>query len=622
MTKETISESESPAVLVNKFKDELSSARSNQLNVLVPDTFAQAERHLKSAEKGFARGGEISDILENVTQGRSYLKMAEEKVEMAKKLLPDTIKAREMARSAGATKFERNYAILEEDFLDLTRAIEHDNLNLARQRQATVTREFRELELRAIKEKTLGKVRELIRAAEQADAKRIVPLTYALAKNKLQEADSFISEQRYKTDVILKKADDALFEAERLTQIMQLSEKMQQQKTEESSLFVEGILDKITKKLSATDMRNEPTDTQVDNIMGLITSLQSDRQFMIEKTKALNTQIENMTAKHQNEIVDLTRQVAALEGKTKQEQAAKIQLENEKRAVEERLSAEQKFNELYREVQNYYEPDEAEVYKQGYQLVIRLKNVKFPVGKAVIMPENYQLIGKVQRSIRTFGEPDVIIEGHTDSTGSAAINEQLSHERAMAVKEYLLQNRTLGKEKMMALGYGAERPLASNTTVEGRAINRRIDIVIKPAMGTVLTAAVSQVTPTMSKDRLIGSVVQNMEGKNLGKISDVSLDNDSNIRFVILSHGGILGIDEKLIPVPLNAISFRAEKLAIVNISKEKLKTAPSISKGESPDMTNRTWVEETSHFYGVKPYWDESGMKQRMEKMEDKPAY
>ncbi len=477
---ESMPESESPAAVVNKFKSEMSTARSNQLNVLVPDTFAKAEKHLGSAEKVLEKGGGISDIMKNVTQGRSYLNTAKEKSKMTKKLLPDAIKARDMARAAGATKFEGDYADLEKDFLDLTHAVETDDLNFAQKKQANVTKGFRQLELRAIKEKTLGQVRELIRSAEKAGAKKIVPQTYTLADNTLRETDVFISEQRYETDVIMKKADDSLFQAERLGHVMSLSEKMKSRDPEENSLFVEGIVQKITKKLSATDMRNEPVDIQVDNILGSIDSLQKDRQFMVEKTKTQETQIKEMTEKNKMEIDKLTRQVASLEGKSKEEQAAKKRLEDEKRAAEERLASERRFNALYNEVQNLYESGEAEVYKQGYQLVIRLKSVKFPVGKAVIMPENYQLLSKVQQSIRTFGEPDVVIEGHTDSTGSAAINEQLSQQRAMAVMEYLLQNRTLPLDKMMAIGYGPDKPLASNANAEGRAINRRIDVIIKP----------------------------------------------------------------------------------------------------------------------------------------------
>ena len=96
------------------------------------------------------------------------------------------------------------------------------------------------------------------------------------------------------------------------------------------------------------------------------------------------------------------------------------------------------------------------------------------------MPNNYELLSKVQRSIRNFQEPDVVIEGHTDSTGSEEVNDHLSQKRAEAVRDYLVANRTLPTEKILAVGYGSGRPLASNKTEEGRAINRRIDVVITP----------------------------------------------------------------------------------------------------------------------------------------------
>ena len=69
---------------------------------------------------------------------------------------------------------------------------------------------------------------------------------------------------------------------------------------------------------------------------------------------------------------------------------------------------------------------------------------------------------KVQRAIRTFGEPDVIIGGHTDSTGSEDLNEHLSQKRADAVRQYFVANRTLPYEKIIAVGYGSMRPLAPN----------------------------------------------------------------------------------------------------------------------------------------------------------------
>jgi outer membrane protein OmpA-like peptidoglycan-associated protein len=97
------------------------------------------------------------------------------------------------------------------------------------------------------------------------------------------------------------------------------------------------------------------------------------------------------------------------------------------------------------------------------------------------MPENYQLLSKVQRAINEFENSSVVIEGHTDSTGSKEINSTLSQSRADAVKDYLVANKTLPAGKVVARGYGSEKPLAaSNATPEGRAANRRIDVIVTP----------------------------------------------------------------------------------------------------------------------------------------------
>ena len=106
--------------------------------------------------------------------------------------------------------------------------------------------------------------------------------------------------------------------------------------------------------------------------------------------------------------------------------------------------------------------------------------MNFPVGQSIIMPNNYMLLSKVQRTIRLFGEPDVIIGGHTDSTGSEGLNEVLSQQRAEAVRQYFVANATIPYEKIIAVGYGSMRPIASNSTEAGRAMNRRIDITIAP----------------------------------------------------------------------------------------------------------------------------------------------
>lgn len=136
---------------------------------------------------------------------------------------------------------------------------------------------------------------------------------------------------------------------------------------------------------------------------------------------------------------------------------------------------------------------------------------------------------------------------------------------------------------------------------------------------------------THRASNLIGSSVINQQGENLGKISDLVIDSQNDrVTYVILSESRMLGLSGKLIPVPVNALTIKDEKTAVINISKQKLATAPSFEKGNWPDMTNRQWSEDTHRFYGVQPGWKERGMEKMkeegksmkegaMEKMEEK---
>jgi outer membrane protein OmpA-like peptidoglycan-associated protein len=453
-----ISKSESPQQLINELDNSIAVARKNQVNVLAPAWFKKAETSLNNAKKGLDEGDQLSEILDNIATGRAQVQRAEEIAEIARTTLPDAIKARNLARSAGATSLEKDYANAEDGFLDLTRAIEDNNLKYAQRNQSRVAERFRSLELRAIKVQTIGEVRRLIQDAKKKNLQKIAPQSFAIAEKKLAEADAFITQNPYQKEKMHQMAAESLFMARRLHKIAAQSEKLEAMEPEQTALWVEGIIYKTSKALDAPDMRDQSFDKQLENILATVSAQQADRNFMIEDAK-----------NQQSEIKNLQQQIASLEGQTLKEKQEK-----------ERLLVEKRFNEKLGSVQNFFKPQEAEVYKKQNQVIIRLKAMHFPVGQSVITPDNYALLGKVQHAIRTFGEPDVIIGGHTDSTGSEDLNEHLSQKRADAVRQYFVANGTLPYEKIIAVGYGSMRPIATNATEEGRAMNRRIDIIITP----------------------------------------------------------------------------------------------------------------------------------------------
>jgi OOP family OmpA-OmpF porin len=127
--------------------------------------------------------------------------------------------------------------------------------------------------------------------------------------------------------------------------------------------------------------------------------------------------------------------------------------------------------------------DEAEVYRQGDKLLIRLKTINFVSGRSELPTDALALLAKVKVIATDLNPSQVVVEGHTDSLGSAKVNNALSQERAHSVAVYF-ENNGISSNKIEAVGYGFQKPLASNKTKEGRAQNRRVDVIITPTEAT------------------------------------------------------------------------------------------------------------------------------------------
>ena len=114
---------------------------------------------------------------------------------------------------------------------------------------------------------------------------------------------------------------------------------------------------------------------------------------------------------------------------------------------------------------------------QGHEIVI-LEQVQFDTGKATIKPASNELLDEVGQVLVQHPEmTKVEVQGHTDNRGSAALNKTLSQARAEAVRKALLK-RGIAAERLVAQGYGADKPLEGNDTDEGRQKNRRVQFVI------------------------------------------------------------------------------------------------------------------------------------------------
>jgi outer membrane protein OmpA-like peptidoglycan-associated protein len=107
---------------------------------------------------------------------------------------------------------------------------------------------------------------------------------------------------------------------------------------------------------------------------------------------------------------------------------------------------------------------------------VELHGIYFDVGSATIKPQSEPVLKEIADAMARHPKWKLAIEGHTDSVGGVAYNQQLSEARATAVRQALVARHQVAADRLTTEGFGASRPKETNTTIEGRARNRRVEL--------------------------------------------------------------------------------------------------------------------------------------------------
>jgi outer membrane protein OmpA-like peptidoglycan-associated protein len=120
------------------------------------------------------------------------------------------------------------------------------------------------------------------------------------------------------------------------------------------------------------------------------------------------------------------------------------------------------------------------VTRVGEQIILNMPgNITFATNSADISSNFYPVLDSVALVVNEFEKTYVDVVGHTDSTGSREYNQELSVRRAQSVANYLQSQKVL-PERLLTRGMGPDSPVASNDTQQGRALNRRVEIILTP----------------------------------------------------------------------------------------------------------------------------------------------
>jgi outer membrane protein OmpA-like peptidoglycan-associated protein len=108
-----------------------------------------------------------------------------------------------------------------------------------------------------------------------------------------------------------------------------------------------------------------------------------------------------------------------------------------------------------------------------------VREIRFASNSAVILPESGAILSQIARLLKDDPKLELVIEGHTDNVGGAEFNLDLSRKRAEAVKRWLADREGVSEVRLATVGYGLTRPVADNGTEDGRAQNRRVELLRK-----------------------------------------------------------------------------------------------------------------------------------------------
>ncbi len=231
------------------------------------------------------------------------------------------------------------------------------------------------------------------------------------------------------------------------------------------------------------------TNPQVTNMAAL--ELKEAGNFLDKADAALNKGQSDATVNH---LAHMANQQVAIAQETAKAKVAELAVTNAgverdrillaARTAEADESKQQVAFDQLLIAQQKKELEELNAKKTERGLVITLNDVLFRTNMAQLEPNGLRTVQKLADFLRQYTQRKVLIEGHTDSTGSDHYNQELSERRANAVRIALLDSG-ISNDRIAVRGYGKTFPVASNDTAEHRQLNRRVEIILSDDNGNV-----------------------------------------------------------------------------------------------------------------------------------------
>lgn len=459
---------------IAKLSRAVEKARDEGTYVMAPSSFERAEDDLRAAVR-LADKGAAAEAVSTADEGLRAVTNAEAAARITRDIMLDVAEARDRAVQANAPQlFAEAMQEADAEFASAARLVEAGRVDEAKKQQAALVKTYADIALNALSEGTVRAARAAIERANEFGAADLAPRTFKMAQDELILAQSVLETNRGPTKTADQHARRAVDLAKRAISIAEQVKEFEERDAslEDVVLWHQDQLLAITEPLRVNVDLGQPARAIVDGLRGAVSKslavqdqLSQSQMSAAESLAIRDQEIAQLKLQHQAELANLRDQYEQ-----------KLALESDLAAEFERLKEEQQAR--FDRVQALFTEQEAAVYRQRNNVLISAYGMHFAPGKSEIDPQDTALLDKIAAAIKEFPDAKLQVSGHTDAAGDARLNLALSEARATTVAAFLSNTAHVPPERIETLGHGSSKPVAGNDTAEGRARNRRIEVLI------------------------------------------------------------------------------------------------------------------------------------------------
>jgi len=455
---------------IAQLDNRLTNAQKTGAEYLAPAGYKKVSSYLKKAVAA-AQDNSTNEANNYANKGLKALHSVENNTSNSQNIFVEVLANRDRAMKAGAaTLFPEEFIKLEKQLHDSANLVERNKLESAKRQRPELITQYARLELKSVKKDAAQSAKTAIAEAEEKNADDYAPKTFKLAEEELTLALSILEANRNQSDKASMHTKRAVNLAQKSIQITEMVKDFDRHdySEEDKILWYQKQLSTVHAPLKTDIEFNKDNRTTINVMRSDIAALVQSEADLRKDLKATEVKVENLLTAKKSELGNL---------KKKYDREIKLQ-SKQREAIEKR---ERDTRQRFEYVQSLFSEEEADVYRKRQNVLVLAHGFYFEPGKSEIKSVNFSLLNKIDQAHKKFPKSKLIISGHTDATGNAKKNKILSEKRATNVAKFLKDTKGIKPSNISVRGFGAEKPVATNSTKEGRSRNRRIEVLIDNA---------------------------------------------------------------------------------------------------------------------------------------------